>query len=77
MYMLMLGIAGLAGRDLSSLTRSTVGGQTMPIAKMEEVEKTFGCPRDRVVGHDGNRGRRHTFPVYGPHKLGSIGIALP
>jgi long-chain acyl-CoA synthetase len=77
MYMLMLASPALAGRDLSSLTRCTVGGQTMPVTKMREVEARFGCPLIELWGMTELAGLGTTFPVYGPHKLGSIGIPLP
>jgi long-chain acyl-CoA synthetase len=63
--------------DLSSLTRCSVGGQTMPVAKMEEAEKRFGCPLIELWGMTELAGLGTTFPCHGPHKLGSIGIALP
>src|SRR4029077_4916456 len=63
--------------DLSSLTRCTVGGQTMPVAKMEEVEKRFGCPLIELWGMTELGGLGTAFPCHGPLKLGSIGIALP
>ena len=77
MYMYMLASPDLDKRDLSSLTRCTVGGQTMPVAKMREVEERFGCPLIELWGMTELAGLGTTFPVYGPHKLGSIGIALP
>ena len=77
MYMYMLAHPDLAKRDLSSLTRCTVGGQTMPVAKMREVEERFGCPLIELWGMTELAGGGTTFPVYGPHKLGSIGVALP
>ena len=60
-----------------SLTRCTVGGQTMPVAKMEEVERRFGCPLIELWGMTELAGLGTTFPSNGPHKLGSIGVALP
>ena len=77
MYMYMLASPDLAKRDLSSLTRCTVGGQTMPTPKMREVEEKFGCPLIELWGMTELAGLGTTFPVYGSHKLGSIGIALP
>ena len=44
MYMYMLAHRDFESFDLSSLTRCTVGGQTMPTVKMEEVVRRFGCP---------------------------------
>jgi long-chain acyl-CoA synthetase len=77
MYMYMLAHLDLSKRDLSSLTRCTVGGQTMSVAKMNEVEKRFGCPLIELWGMTEIAGLGTTFPVYGPRKLGSIGVALP
>ncbi len=77
MYMIMLAHPELARFDLSSLTRCTVGGQTMPVAKMQEVEQHFGCPLIELWGMTELAGLGTTFPCHGPHKLGSIGIALP
>jgi len=62
MYMYMLAHPELARFDISSLTRCTVGGQTMPKAKMEEVERRFGCPLIELLGHDGACRPRHHFP---------------
>jgi long-chain acyl-CoA synthetase len=77
MYMYLLSYPDLGKYDLSSLTRCTVGGQTMPVAKMEQVENRFGCPLIELWGMTeiGGLGTTHTF--YGPNKHGSIGIALP
>ncbi|HXQ42739.1 MAG TPA: AMP-binding protein, partial [Candidatus Udaeobacter sp.] len=75
MYMYMLAHPELARYDLASLTRCTVGGQTMPKAKMEEVERRFGCPLIELWGMTELAGLGTTFPSYGPRKLGSIGIA--
>jgi len=77
MYMYMLAHPELARFDISSLTRCTVGGQTMPKAKMEEVERRFGCPLIELWGMTELAGLGTTFPSNGPHKLGSIGVALP
>ena len=77
MYMYMLVHPGFDSFALSSLSRCTVGGQTMPVAKMEEVERRFGCPLIELWGMTELAGLGTTFPSYGPHKLGSIGIALP
>jgi long-chain acyl-CoA synthetase len=49
----------------------------MPVAKMEEAEKRFGCPLIELWGMTELAGLGTTFPCHGPHKLGSIGIALP
>src|ERR1700683_5055511 len=77
MYMYMLAYPELERFDLSSLNRCTVGGQTMPIAKMAEVEKRLGCPLIELWGMMELAGLGTIFSSYGSHKLGSIGIPLP
>jgi long-chain acyl-CoA synthetase len=77
MYMYMLAHPDFDRYDLTSLTRCTVGGQTMPVAKMQEVERRFGCPLIELWGMTEIAGLGATFPCYGPHTSGSIGIALP
>lgn len=77
MYVYMLAHPDLAKFDLASLTRCAVGGQTMPVAKMHEVEKRFGCPLIELWGMTELAGVGTTFPSHGPHKVGSIGVALP
>lgn len=77
MYMFMLNDPELDNYDLSSLRCCTVGGQTMPKPKMEEVEKRFGCPLIEVWGMTELGGLGTTFAANGPIKHGSIGTALP
>jgi len=77
MYMYLLNYPDLEHYDRSSLTRCTVGGQTMPVAKMQEVEARFGCPLLEVWGMTEIAGAGTTHPRYGPTRHGSIGIALP
>jgi long-chain acyl-CoA synthetase len=77
MYMYMLAHPDFDRYDVSSLTRCTVGGQTMPVAKMQEVERRFGCPLIELWGMTEIAGLGTTFPCYGPSTPGSIGVALP
>jgi long-chain acyl-CoA synthetase len=77
MYMFMLNDPELDNYDLSSLRCCTVGGQTMPKPKMEEVEKRFGCPLIEVWGMTELGGLGTTFAANGIIKHGSIGTALP
>ncbi|TAL01153.1 MAG: acyl-CoA synthase [Rhodospirillaceae bacterium] len=77
MYMYMLEHMRTNRYDVSSLTRCTVGGQTMPTAVMEEVESAFGCRLIELWGMTEIAGLGATHSVYGPRKLGSIGMALP
>ncbi len=76
-YMMMLVHPEFESFALASLSRCTVGGQTMPVAKMLEVERRFGCPLIELWGMTELAGLGATFPSNGPHKLGSIGIAIP
>jgi long-chain acyl-CoA synthetase len=77
MFLKLLNCPELAKYDLSSLTRCTVGGQTMPVAKMQEVEVRFGCPLIELWGMTEIAGLGTTHPCYGPNRHGSIGISLP
>lgn len=77
MYMYILNHSKRGQYDLSSLTRCTVGGQTMPEAKMREVEAVFGCPLIELWGMTELGGLGITHSAYGPARLGSIGVALP
>lgn len=77
MYMYMLNHPSLGKTDLSSLTRAYVGGQTMPVATMERVERAFGVPLIELWGMTEIAGLGATHPLYGKNRHGSIGIALP
>ena len=77
MYMYLLNYPDLERYDLSSLTRCTVGGQTMPVSRMLEVEQRFGCPLIELWGMTEIAGLGTTHPAYGPNRSGSIGIAIP
>lgn len=77
MFMRMLNLPSLGTFDVSSLRVCTVGGQTMPVAKMEEVEARFGCPLIELWGMTELGGLGVTHPHNGPRRLGSIGVALP
>ena len=77
MYMFMLNHPELDNYDLSSLRCCTVGGQTMPVPKMEEVEQRFGCSLIELWGMTEIGGLGTTFAANGPIKHGAIGVALP
>jgi len=77
MYMYLLNCPQLNKYDLSSLTRCTVGGQTIPVSKMQEVEARFGCPLLELWGMTEIAGLGTTHPFYGVNRHGSIGMALP
>lgn len=77
MYYQMLADPGLAGTDLSSLERCTVGGQTMPTASIEEVESRFGCPLLELWGMTEVAGPAISHSPYWPAHHGSIGLPFP
>jgi len=77
MYMYLLAHSEFDSYDLSTLTRCTVGGQTMPAAKAEEFEARVGCPLLELWGMTEIAGLGTINPWYGENRHGSIGIALP
>lgn len=77
MYMFMLNHPGFATADLSSLRRCYVGGQTMPVATMQSVEKSFKVQLYELWGMTEIAGLGATHPLYGKNKHGSIGCAIP
>ena len=77
MYLYLLDFPDFHSYDLSSLTRCTVGGQTMPVAKMREVEARFGAPLLELWGMTELGGLGATHPFLGERRLGSIGLPLP
>ncbi len=77
MYHYLMAYPELDRYEVSSLTRCTVGGQTMPVAKMEEVERRLGCPLIELWGMTELGGLGTTHPSLAPSRLGSIGVALP
>jgi long-chain acyl-CoA synthetase len=77
MYMYLLNYPELEKYNLSTLTRCTVGGQTMPVPKMQEVEERFGCPLLELWGMTEIAGLGTTHPFYGVNRHGSIGVGLP
>ena len=77
MFMYMIDHPEFKKANLKSLTRCYVGGQTMPIAIMENVEKKFKVPLIELWGMTEIAGLGSTHPLYGKNKHGSIGCALP
>lgn len=77
MYYYMLAESERTGLRPTTLTRCTVGGQTMPIEKMRQVEAALGCPLLELWGMTEIGGLGATHTAFGPRKLGTIGIALP
>jgi long-chain acyl-CoA synthetase len=77
MYMTMLAHSGLGRFDLSSLTRCTVGGQTIAEAIMRAWEVRSGAPLIELWGMTELAGLGTTHALYAPNVHGSIGVALP
>jgi long-chain acyl-CoA synthetase len=77
MYYYLLDSASLANRNLGSLTRATVGGQTMPLEQMRNVQQRLGCPLLELWGMTEIAGLGTTHPAYASERLGSIGLPLP
>jgi len=77
MYIKMVNCPHFDQFDLSTLRLCTVGGQTMPVATMEEVERRFGTPLIELWGMTELGGLGTTHPHNATDRLGSIGIPLP
>ena len=77
MYYQMLAHPKIAAADLSSLQRCTVGGQTMPIAKIKAVVDRFGCPLLELWGMTEVAGPAVTHSPYWAPRPGSIGQPFP
>lgn len=77
MYMTLLNHPALATSDLSSLRLCAVGGQTMPVAKMEAVKQRFGCSLLELWGMTELSGLGTTFFADRTLRTGSIGVPLP
>ena len=77
MYYQMLAHPDIATADFGHLTRCTVGGQTMPLAKIEAVVERFGCPLCELWGMTEVAGPAITHSPYWPPRPGSIGLPMP
>ncbi|GAA4797011.1 long-chain fatty acid--CoA ligase [Actinomycetospora chlora] len=77
MYAMLLAHPDLAGADLSSLTRCTVGGQTIPVSTIRRWEERSGAPLIELWGMTEVAGLGTTHARHAPPVPGSIGVALP
>lgn len=77
MYIMMLNHSGIDKCDFSAMKKCTVGGQTIGVSVVEEVEKKFGCPLLELWGMTEISGLGTTHPLLGENRHGSIGVALP
>jgi long-chain acyl-CoA synthetase len=77
MYAMLLADPGLAEADLSSLTRCTVGGQTIPVSTIQRWQDRSGAPLIELWGMTEVAGLGTTHALHAPPVPGSIGVALP
>lgn len=77
MYAMMLAEPALDPADLASLTRCTVGGQTMAVSTMTAWETASGAPLIELWGMTELSGLGTTHPVGTERVPGSIGRPLP
>jgi long-chain acyl-CoA synthetase len=77
MYYYMLMHPQLGESDLSSLLRCTVGGQTMPTAKIDAIVTAFGCPLLELWGMTEVAGPAISHSPYLEPRHGSIGQVFP
>ncbi len=76
-YYYMLSHPKFDSYDLSSLTRCTVGGQSLPVAKSLEWTERTGAPVLELWGMTELAGAATFNPYYGINKPGTIGIPIP
>lgn len=76
MYAMMLADRALGTADLSSLTRCTVGGQTIPPSTIERWEARSGAPLIELWGMTEIAGVGTTHALHSPPVPGSIGVSL-
>ncbi|MQY18968.1 class I adenylate-forming enzyme family protein [Nocardia macrotermitis] len=77
MYAMMLAEPGLDGFDLSSLTRCTVGGQTIALSTIERWQERTAAPLIELWGMTELSGLGTTHAIYAPPLPGSTGVCLP
>lgn len=77
MFYQMLAHPDMATTDFTSLRRCTVGGQTMPVAKLDEIVARFGCPVCELWGMTEVAGPATSHAPYWPSRHGSIGLPFP
>ena len=77
MYAMLLADPALADADLSSLTRCTVGGQTIATSTIERWTRCSGAPLIELWGMTEIAGLGTTHPAHLPPVPGSIGVSLP
>ena len=77
MYHYLMSSGMVSGFDISSLTRCTIGGQSISAERLEQIERLMGCPILELWGMTELGGLGTTHSAYGPKRYGSIGVPLP
>jgi long-chain acyl-CoA synthetase len=77
MYLMMLAAPELESADLTSLTRGTVGGQTIAVPVIERWQRRSGAPLIELWGMTEISGLGTTHALHAPPVPGSIGVSLP
>jgi long-chain acyl-CoA synthetase len=77
MYAMLLAAPEIASASLATLTRSTVGGQTIAKSLEEEWERRSGAPLLELWGMTELAGLGTTHAHLAPNVHGSVGVALP
>lgn len=77
MYFRLMSHSRLAAHDISSLKLCTVGGQSIPVESIREVERALGCPLLELWGMTELAGPAVTHDRRARGPLGSIGRPLP
>ena len=77
MYAMLLDALATTVADFTTLTRCTVGGQTISDAVVDAWEKATGAPLLELWGMTELSGLATTHAAYAPPARGSIGVALP
>jgi long-chain acyl-CoA synthetase len=77
MYAMLLADPAIGSADLSSLTRCTVGGQTIPLATIDRWQQRSGVPLIELWGMTEVEGLDTTHALHSPAVPGSIGVSLP
>jgi len=77
MYSMMVDALATTVADFTTVTRCTVGGQTISDAVVEAWEKATGAPLLELWGMTELSGLATTYAAYAPPVRGSIGVAFP
>jgi long-chain acyl-CoA synthetase len=77
MYAMLLAESGVTAEHLRSLSRSTVGGQTIATSVIEACEQLADAPLLELWGMTEISGLGTTHSPFAPPRHGSIGVSLP